>query len=112
MGNQCEVVYYLDSNDMAIIEVEHAGYSGLRNILWLVYHKATQSVQRFNFRPTLHKTRTRGQQIKKWFLKLANKPGNYAIEIDALIFNFTEQQPQNMPVGTLANIHKYLSTIV
>jgi hypothetical protein len=97
---------------MAIIEVEQAGYSGLRNILWLVYHKATQSVNRFSFRPTLYTARARGQKIKKGFLKLANKPGSYTIEIDALVFNFTEQHPENMPAGAMANIEKYLSTVV
>ena len=112
MSNQCEIVYYLDNNDMAIIEVEQAGYSVLRNILWLVYHKATQNVNRFSFRPTFSKTRARGQKIKKGFLKLTNKPGNYTIEIDTLIFNFTEQHPENMPVGAMASIEKYLSTVV
>jgi len=112
MSYQCEIVYYLDNNDMAIIEVEQKGYSGLRNILWVVYYKATQSVNRFNFRPVVFKTKARGQKIKKGFLKLANKPGNYAIEIDALVFNFTEQDPDNMPAGTMANIEKYLSTVV
>lgn len=112
MSNQCEIVYYLDNNDMAIIEVEQAGYSGFRNMLWLVYHKATQSVNRFSFRPTFSKTRSRGKKIKKGILKLANKPGNYTIEIDAHIFNFTEQHPQNMPIGAMARIEKYLSTVV
>ena len=112
MSNQCEIVYYLDSNDMAIIEVEQAGYSGFRNMLWLVYHKATQSVNRFSFRPTFSKTRSRGKKIKNGILKLANKPGNYNIDIDAHIFNFTEQHPHNIPIGAMARIEKYLSTVV
>ena len=68
MSNQCEIVYYLDNNDMAIIEVEQKGYSGLRNILWVVYHKATQSVNRFSFRPTFSKTKAHGQKFRKGFL--------------------------------------------
>jgi hypothetical protein len=112
MSNQCEIVYYLDSNDMAIIEVEQAGYSGFRSMLWLVYHKATQSVNRFSFRPTFSKTRSRGKKIKNGILKLANKPGNYTIEIDAHIFNFTEQHPYSIPIGAMASIEKYLSTVV
>ena len=112
MSNQCEIVYYLDNNDMAIIEVEQKGYSGLRNILWVVYHKATQSVNRFSFRPTFSKTKAHGQKFRKGFLKLANKPGNYAIEIDALVFNFIEQDPEKIPVGAIVSIEKYLSTVV
>ena len=112
MNNQCEIVYYLDNHDMAIVEVEQAGYSGLRNMLWFVYHKANNSISRFSFRPTFSKTRARGQKIKKGILKLASKPGNYTIEIDARVLDFTEQHPQNLPADARITITKYLSTVV
>ena len=112
MSNKCEIVYYLDNNDIAIVEVEQAGYSGLRNMLWLVYHKASQTVNRFSFRPALAKTKARGKKLKNGFLKLTDRPGSYAIEIDALIFNFIEQDPVNVPVGAKATIERYLSTVV
>ncbi len=112
MSNQCEIVYFLDNNDMSIIEVEQSGYSGLRNMLWFVYHKANNSISRFSFRPTLSKTRARGQKIKKGILKLTNKPGNYSIEIDARVLDFTEQHPHNVPTGAKVTIEKYLNTVV
>jgi hypothetical protein len=111
MTNQCEIIYFLDNNDLALIEVEQ-GSNGLRSMLWFVYHKASQSISRFSFRPTFSKTKIRGQKIKKGFLKLTSKPGNYSIEIDARLLDFTEQHPNNVPAGARVTIEKYLSTVV
>lgn len=112
MTSQCEIVYFLDNNDLAIIEVEQNSNNDLRTMLWFVYHKASQNISRFSFRPTFSKTKVRGQKIKKGFLKLTSKPGNYAIEIDANVMDFTERHPQSVPDGAKVTIEKYLKTIV
>ncbi|MXN89926.1 hypothetical protein GR160_01690 [Flavobacterium sp. Sd200] len=109
MTKECEIVYYLDNHDLAIIEVEQGSSNGLRNILWFVYHKTTQTISRFSFRP---KNGARGRKIKKGFLRLTQNPGKYSIEIDTQLLDFTEQHPHNVPVGAKQNIEKYLLNAV
>lgn len=109
MSNQCEIVYFLDSNDIAIIEVEHGVGNDLRNMLWFVYNKASQTISRFNFRPKDH---TRGKKVKKGFLRLTHRPGKYSIEIDTRLLDFTEQHPEHVPAGAKQNIERYLSTVI
>ena len=110
MGSTGEIVFFLDNTEVSIIEVEQTGSGGLRHMLWFIYNKAGQTINRFNFRP-LPAKRT-NKKIKSGLLKLTVKPGRYVIEIDTRMFNFNELHPLMVPVNAKTSIEKYLNTVV
>lgn len=107
MNNQCEIVFFLDNSAMSIIEVEQADNTGLRDVLWFIYNKASHTISQFKF--SAHKKRK--QAIKRGLLKF-NGFERYSIEIDKEVFDFEKHNPNEAPEKAVMNIQRYLNTVV
>lgn len=116
MKNQLEVLFYLDNNDVALIEVGQLPGSNLMNLYntcyWFIYNKATKSINRFKFKTAGIKRKDK--RIKDGFLKSnpATITNKYSIEIDEHVFDFTEQHPEKLSVDTKVTIEKYMANFV
>lgn len=116
MKNQLEVLFYLDNNDVALIEVGQLPGSNLMSLYntcyWFIYNKATKTINRFKFKTAGIKRKDK--RIKDGFLK--NNPvataNKYSIEIDKKVLDFTEQQPEKLSEDTKVTIEKYIANFV
>lgn len=116
MKNQLEVLFYLDNNDVALIEVGQLHGSNLMSLYntcyWFIYNKATKTINRFKFKTAGLKRKDK--RIKDGFLK--SNPiavtDKYIIEIDEQVLDFTAQQPDKLSEDTKITIEKYLANFV
>lgn len=118
MKGQFEVLFYLDNNDMSIIEVGQAKNPDLRSLynvcFWLIYNKTSKTITRFIFMANASRQKLRERRIKKGLLRLNKQSGahTYVIEIDEKAFDFVEQHPQTLPNEAKVTIEKHLSKML
>jgi hypothetical protein len=118
MKGQFEVLFYLDNNDVAIIEVGQAKSPDLKSLynvcFWFIYHKTNNSINRFIFKANVSRQKLRERRIKKGLLKLNKHSGTdkYVIEIDEKAFDFIEQNPEKLSKEAKATIEKYLDAML
>lgn len=116
MKNQLEVLFYLDNNDVALIEVGHQPANSLVSLYnscyWFIYHKATNTINRFKFKSAGLKRKDK--RVKNGLLKAgqATITDTYSIEIDEQTLDFTTQLPENLSEHTKVTLQKYMASIV
>ena len=116
MKNQLEVLFYLDNNDVALIEVGQMQTNNLMTLYntcyWFIYNKATKTINLFKFKT--EGLKRKDKRVKDGFLK--NNPititDKYSIEIDKKVLDFTEQQPEKLSEDTKVTIEKYIANLV
>lgn len=111
MNNQCEIVFFLDNSDLSIIEVEQADNSGLSDMFWFIYNKASHTISQFKFKTSLSGQKWRKHSIKRGLLRF-NGSEKYSIEIDRKVFDFKKHNPEEAPENAIINIKKYLDAVV